>query len=130
MVKTSRTIEVAKPLSDVFRQWWDLENLSQYVPQIVDIRRINDQRSHWVVEAMGMRQEWDAEITDVEPDRRIEWRSTSGFRNTGQVVFDPLGPDRTRISITFEYELPEPQAEQAADEVQQALEEGAQSVAL
>ena len=39
------------------------------------------------------------------PDQRIAWRSTSGDApNNGMVRFEPLGPDRTRVNLTMEYD--------------------------
>jgi uncharacterized membrane protein len=35
----------------------------------------------------------------------IAWRSTDGPPNAGAVRFEPVTPDRTRVSLTVEYEL-------------------------
>jgi uncharacterized membrane protein len=47
----------------------------------------------------------DAVLVEQVPDQRIAWRSTTGDApNAGSVRFEPLGPDRTRINLTMEYE--------------------------
>ena len=39
------------------------------------------------------------------PDRMISWRSTTPeVPNAGTVRFEPVGPDRTRVQLTMEYE--------------------------
>ena len=48
------------------------------------------------------------------PDKTIAWRSTSGAPNGGAVRFEPLGPDRTRIRLTMEYD-PEGAVENLGD---------------
>jgi hypothetical protein len=39
-------------------------------------------------------------------DRQIGWRSTDGLRNTGTVRFEPVGPERTEVMVTVNYEPP------------------------
>jgi uncharacterized membrane protein len=48
--------------------------------------------------------EWDAEITEQEPDKRISWKSVSGEVNAGTVRFEPLGADRTRVRLVMAYD--------------------------
>src|SRR5690242_12074898 len=79
--KDSKTFEVEKPVNEVYRQWMNYEQLAELAPLIKEVRKTGDRTSHWVVEAMGVRQEWDAEVTDMEENRRIAWRSTSGLEN-------------------------------------------------
>ena len=53
----------------------------------------------------GKDKEWDAEIVEQVPDQYIAWRSTSGDApNNGAVRFESLGPDRTRVNLTMEYD--------------------------
>jgi uncharacterized membrane protein len=40
---------------------------------------------HWVAEIAGKQKEWDAEITEQLPDKRIAWRSVAGAGNSGEV---------------------------------------------
>ena len=41
---------------------------------------------------------------EQEPDRVVSWQSTSGARNAGRVVFQPLESGRTRIDLTMDHE--------------------------
>jgi uncharacterized membrane protein len=67
------------------------------------VTRLHDRRLHWVAEIAGTRREWDAEIVDQEPDRRIAWRSLDGTPNGGVVTFQP-GGDRTRVNLDLDVE--------------------------
>jgi len=102
MPRDSKTFEVEKPVHAVYQQWLNYEGLADFAPFIKEVRKTGDRTSHWVAEAMGIRQEWDAEVVDMEENRRLTWRSTSGLENSGEVRFEPLGNQRTRVTVTFE----------------------------
>lgn len=54
---------------------------------VESVTQLDDKHVHWVAEIAGTRREWDAEIVDQEPDRRIAWRSLDGTGNAGSVDF-------------------------------------------
>jgi len=71
---------------------------------VKEVRQLDDKRLHWRADVGGKTMEWDAEITDQTPDRRIAWRSTLGAHNGGAVLFEPLSSDRTRVTVRIDYE--------------------------
>jgi uncharacterized membrane protein len=102
MPSDSKTFEVDKPVHVVYGQWLNYEGLSDFAPFVKEVRKTGDRTSHWVAEAMGIRQEWDAEIVEMEENRRLTWRSTSGLENSGEVLFQPIGDQRTRVTVHFD----------------------------
>lgn len=72
-------------------------------------------RRRWVAEIAGARREWDAEIVDQQPDRRIAWRSLDGTPNGGVVTFQPEG-NGTRVNLDLEVE-PQGVVEQIGDKL-------------
>ena len=56
----------------------------------------------WVASIAGQRKDWTAEISDQTPDTRIAWRSTSGDKNDGAVVFQSLDDNRTRVTLRID----------------------------
>src|SRR2546423_1019026 len=81
---------------------------------VEQVRQIDDSHLHWVAEVGGKTKEWDAEIVDQVPDRKISWRSVSGSRNSGVVCFRPKDPQHTEVSLELYYE-PENLKEKAGD---------------
>ena len=47
--------------------------------------------------------EWDADIAERVPEQSVSWRAVDG-RETGQVKFDKIDTDRTRIHYQLEYD--------------------------
>jgi uncharacterized membrane protein len=62
----------------------------------------------------GKDKQWEAEITQQIPDKRIAWVSVDGTRNTGELTFESMELERTLITLTMEYE-PEGFLEMAGD---------------
>jgi len=114
METVEKSIEVEMPVTRVYNQWTQFEEFPHFMDGIAQVRQMGDKRLHWVAEIAGRRKEWDAEIFEQIPDRRIAWRSTSGAMNSGMVNFNSVGPDRTVIHLKLNYE-PEGAAEHTGD---------------
>ena len=67
------------------------------------MKQLDDKRLRWCAEIGGKVVEWDAEIFEQIPDKRVAWRSVTGALNTGMVNFESLGPNRTKISLKVNY---------------------------
>jgi uncharacterized membrane protein len=114
MERVEKTIEVDCPVRTVYNQWTQFEEFPRFMDGVEEVRQLDDTHVHWRAQLWGKSKEWDAEITEQEPDKRISWRSVSGAPNAGTVRFEPLGTDRTRVRLTMAYE-PEGAVEHTGD---------------
>jgi uncharacterized membrane protein len=101
-----KSIEVDVPVSTAYNQWTQFESFPQFMHGVESITQIDDTHTHWVTKIAGVRREFDAEITEQEPDNMIAWRSAVGDTggHAGRVKFEALSPMRTRIDIALEWE--------------------------
>jgi uncharacterized membrane protein len=106
------TTEVDVPLTTAYNQWTQFEEFPRFMDGVESVRQIDDTQLHWVAEIAGRREEWDAEITAQTPDEGVAWVATQGKGNNGVVRFDPIGDDRTRVTVRLDWE-PEGFVEQA-----------------
>ncbi|WP_434148829.1 SRPBCC family protein [Methylocaldum gracile subsp. desertum] len=97
-----------------YNQWTQFEDFPSFMENIVEVRQIDDSHVHWHAEIGGKHKEWDTEIVEQVPDQRIAWRTTAGPENHGIVSFEPVGGDRTRVSVDIEYQ-PETTMEKVGD---------------
>jgi len=104
MERIEKSVEVDCPLSTVYNQWTQFEDLPKFMAGVKTVHQIDDTHLHWCADVWGKDEEWDAEITEQTPDQRISWRSISGAANAGTVRFESLGPDRTRVRLVMAYE--------------------------
>ena len=102
MAEINESIEVNVPVSTAYNQWTQFEDFPRFMEGVQSVAQTDDTHLHWVAEVAGKRHEWDAEITEQVPDRRIAWQSVD--RISGIVRFEPLGSDRTRIDVDMSWE--------------------------
>lgn len=98
-VQFTKTIIIERSPEDLYGFWRNMENLPQIMRHVREVRVLDDTRSHWVVRTpTGATAEWDAEITEDEPNRRLAWRSLPGAQvdNAGEVRFEPAPGGRGR----------------------------------
>lgn len=104
MSTTQKSIEIDLPVSTVYNQWTQFEDFPEFMDGVERVTQLDDKRLHWVAEIAGTREEWDAEIVDQQPDRRIAWRAITGTTNDGVVSFEPSGPNSTRVTLDLDVE--------------------------
>jgi len=99
-----KTVQIGRPVEEVFSAWSDLQNLPR-MSRIVNEVRVSGNRSHWNVGVEGKQVEWDADIGQLIPNQAIGWKSISGPKHTGRISFSPLGND-TIVHMTMNYAPP------------------------
>jgi uncharacterized membrane protein len=104
MATVEQSIEANVPVRVAYDQWTQFEDFPHFLEGVESVTQLDDTHLRWVAEIGGQQEEWTAEIVQQIPDDRIEWRSTSGVTQNGAVTFEPIGADRTRINVRFEYE--------------------------
>lgn len=109
-VLIQRTITVHRPIDDVFAFWSNLENLSQFMDHVLDVKPGDgDGRTRWRVRGpMGTTWTWEAETTELEPNERIAWQTTghTEVEHHGSVRFERVSDDETRIHVRMSYQPP------------------------
>jgi uncharacterized membrane protein len=108
------SIEVNVPVRTAYNQWTQFEDFPRFMKSVHEVRQLDDRHLHWKANVAGEEKEWDAEIVEQIPDKRIAWRSITGPRNNGVVEFQKIGDNATRIVLRMEYE-PENVVEQLVD---------------
>ena len=103
MANIEQSIDVEVPISTAYNQWTQFEEFPKFMEGVDEIRQIDDRRVHWVVSFGGTQHEWDAEITEQNPDERIAWKNIDGKENAGVVTFHQLAADRTRIMVQMDW---------------------------
>jgi uncharacterized membrane protein len=97
-----KSVHVARPVRAVYDQWTQFEEFPRFMDGVREVRQVDDRHIHWRAEIAGVEEEWDAEITHQEPDRRIAWTNTAGPHNAGLVTFEEEDGG-TRVRLRIEY---------------------------
>ncbi len=104
MSKIEQSVEVEVPVRVAYDQWTQFEEFPKFMQGVESVEQIDDTHLHWVAKVAGVRKEWDAEITQQEPDQRIAWTATSGAGNGGAVDFHRIDDRLTRVNLTMDIE--------------------------
>ena len=108
------SIDVNVPVSTAYNQWTQFEEFPSFMDSVHEVRQLDPTHLHWRADVAGKEKEWNAEITEQIPDKRIAWRSTSGVRNGGVVTFHKLDDTTTRVMLQMQY-TPEGAVERIGD---------------
>ena len=116
MSTIEQSIDVEVPVRAAYDQWTQFEEFPRFMDGVEEVRQIDETHLHWVAEFGGSRHEWDAEITEQNPDERVAWRNTDGKENAGVVTFHRLDDDRTRLMVQLDF-VPEGVKERIGDAI-------------
>lgn len=106
---SAQAVTINKPVAEVYGYFRNFANLPSFMENVERIEVRDGKRSHWVVKAPGgATVEWDAVVTEEEPDRFVAWISEPGadVPNSGRVEFRDAGARGTVVSATILYDPP------------------------
>jgi uncharacterized membrane protein len=101
IIRLEKTLQIGRPVEEVFQAWQRLEDLPEMADSVIGIRR-EGSRSFWRVRVDGRELAWTAEIEQFVPNQAIGWKTVSGPKHTGRINFPPLGND-TVLHVTMNY---------------------------
>lgn len=119
MAHVERTIEVEKPVEQVYAQWTQFEEFPRFMENVDQVRQLDDKHLEWKAKVAGTQRQWKAEIVEQQPNRMIAWRAITGDRNDGTVEFQPVD-GRTKVKLAVDYDPPGGVAGELGDKLVQA----------
>ena len=116
MSNITKYIDVDVPVRVAYNQWTQFEDFPHFMEGVEAVHQLDNKRLHWKANIAGKTEEWDAVITEQEPDMRVAWTSTTGAHNAGVVTFHKLDDHKTRVTLQLDYE-PEGVVENVGDKL-------------
>ena len=107
-ISLRKNLFVNASVEEVFNFWRNYDNFPRLMSHLEEVRDLGDGRSHWIAKGpAGVLVEWDAVMTQMQPNRVIAWESLPGSQvyNTGRVRFTPAG-EGTQVNIHMTYSPP------------------------
>jgi len=116
MKSIKKYIDVNVPVRAVYNQWTQFEEFPKFMENIESVQQLDETGLHWVAKIAGVKVEWDAEISEHVPDKRIAWYGARGPVRNGIVSFNPVNDSVTRVVLRIDYE-PETFLEETGDKL-------------
>ncbi len=106
MQRIEKSIRVNAPVSQVYQYWKNFENFSSFMEHVEEVRATDasGKMSHWKLKGpLGMKVEFDAEMTQDEPNQSIGWNSRGGSMETSGVVTFSEANNVTQVHVLMQY---------------------------
>jgi len=107
MQRVEKSIRVKAPVGEAYGMWRDFENFPRFMENVLEVQSKGDKLSHWKLKGpAGTSAEFDAEMTQDEPNRSIGWNSRGGsMESTGNVTFAETD-DNTVVHVVMQWSDP------------------------
>lgn len=99
------TVNIPRPVEDLYLFWMNFENLTEVFTRIARIKVLSPLRSRWyAVVSDETALEWETEIVTERLNQAIDWQSVPGSHllQEGSVRFKAIGKN-TRLTLSLRY---------------------------
>ena len=103
MAFIDKTTEMAADVQEVYEAWTAFEDYPTFMETIETVTVVQEDRLHWVAVIEDDTFEWDADVVEHVIDEKVAWRAIDG-RETGEVRFEKLAADRTKVTYQLDYD--------------------------
>ena len=103
MAFVDKTVEVAADVRSVYELWTAFEDYPRFMETVETVTLAEDDRLHWVAVIEDDTIEWDADLVEHVADEKVTWHAIDG-RETGEVRFEKLAADKTKVTYQLEYD--------------------------
>lgn len=101
---TETTIDLDVPVDVAYKEWATLDKLAQRLSVVDRIDTGDGEISHWKVSIGPVTREFDARVTEVQSEKRIAWKSTTGPDHAGVITFHHIDEHRSRIGVQLDFD--------------------------
>lgn len=102
MARIQQSIEIGVPVHIAYSRLTRFEDYPRFMHDVETVHRLDDTHLHWSARMAYQTMEWDSEITEQIPDHCIAWRNAGGPIDTGKVELQPVGQDKSRVTLIME----------------------------
>ena len=97
-----QSVDIGLPIETVYNQWTQFEEWPNFMHRVTRVTQEDDCTVSFATKIWGKTKEFTAKIETQRPDERIKWQVSEGLDHTGVVSFHELGPNLTRVLLSFD----------------------------
>jgi uncharacterized membrane protein len=98
------SVEIDAPIGEVFACWDRVEDFPRIMVYVRRTKRIDVHCVLWDVDVLGRQLVWEARVLENVLEKLVRWVSRWGAPNSGEVRFESLPGDRTRLDLDLSYQ--------------------------
>jgi polyketide cyclase/dehydrase/lipid transport protein len=103
-VPIQESIDVAVPIHAAYALATRFEDYPQFSERIESAEELDDTHVAFKVKVLGLPREGEIEITEEQPEWRLEWEANEGIEHGGMLTFHELAPSLTRVELSIDLE--------------------------
>jgi uncharacterized membrane protein len=111
MAKIEGSIEIKRPIDQVFAYVTDMDNLSKWVPAMEEVQHTSPGQMgvgttlKGVYKIMGQRMAWTSKVTEYEPNKKWGESISSGSMLSEELlIFEPISAG-TKFTLLYEMKV-------------------------
>jgi uncharacterized membrane protein len=116
MSTITESVDVKVAVPTAYNQWTQFESFPRFMDGVEEIRQVDDTHTHWRINVGGVTKEFDATITEQNPDERVAWTSDAGPTHAGVITFHRIDDATTRVTAQMDID-PDGFVENVADKL-------------
>jgi uncharacterized membrane protein len=97
-----QSVDIGAPIETVYNQWTQFEDWPSFMHRVTRVTQEDDCTVSFATKIWGKTKEFTANIETQRPNERIKWSVSQGMTHTGVVTFHELGPNLTRVLLSFD----------------------------
>src|SRR3954468_4569671 len=97
-----QSVDIGLPVEVVYNQWTQFEEWPTFMHRVTRVTQEDECTVSFATKIWGRTKEFTAKIETQRPEERIKWRVSDGMTHTGVVTFHELGPNLTRVMLSFD----------------------------
>jgi uncharacterized membrane protein len=97
------SVDIDAPVDRVFALWTRYEELPGRTGGVRRVKCIDASQILWDVDIGGRQLVWEASIVECVPPKLLRWETRWGASHRGQLRFEALPGDRTRLKVEIDY---------------------------
>jgi uncharacterized membrane protein len=97
-----QSVDIGVPIESVYNQWTQFEDWPTFMHRVTRVTQEDDCTVSFATKIWGKTKDFTAKIETQRPNERIMWKVSQGMTHTGVVTFHELGPNLTRVMLSFD----------------------------
>jgi uncharacterized membrane protein len=97
-----QSVDIGLPIETVYNQWTQFEDWPQFMHRVTRVTQEDDCTVSFATKIWGKTKEFTAKIETQRPEEKIKWKVSQGMTHNGVVSFHELGPNLTRVMLSFD----------------------------
>lgn len=105
---TTAAVTVSRPIDEVYEFLQDLRNFPRFMSRLDSVETRGIGRWRWRMRLLGRALDWDVELVEDRPRKRLVWRAMAGaIENHGVIRLQPAPGERgTEVHLDIRYSAP------------------------